>query len=137
VSDGISVDTSALDKLAADLGQVPDGAGKRIRQAVEVGARNVKDSWRDKMRDAAYLPHASQSISYDMHGTTGSRLGAITAEIGPELGGQGSLVGGVEMGTLSGVSPRGYGLKALQDEQPDFERGLDLAIDDALKAAGL
>jgi len=139
VSDEIQIDVSALDKLSADLGTVPDGSGKRIRQAVEVGARNVKDSWKTKISGSRGVSRGAASISYDIKGTAAASGSEVSAEIGPVLsgpGGQGPIVGQVEMGTPT-LAPRGYGLAALKEEEADLEKGLDLAIDQALKAAGL
>jgi hypothetical protein len=139
MSDEVKVDSTELDKLAADLGRVPDGAGKKIRQAVEVGARNVKDGWRQKISGSRGVSHGAASISYDIKGGASTTGSEVSAEIGPVLngpGGQGPIVGLIEMGTPT-LSPRGYGLAALQEEQADFEKGLEIAIDQALDGLGL
>lgn len=125
-----------LNALARDLGEIPKATAPFVRKAVEISARNIKDLIRDEYSGARALPGASRSISYDLKGSTGSRLGGISAEIGPELGGQGSVVGLVDEG-----APRTPGRKripkALNDEAPGFEQGIQRAIDDGLKAAGL
>ncbi|WP_146243445.1 hypothetical protein [Curtobacterium sp. MCLR17_034] len=125
-----------LSSLARDLGEIPKATAPFVRKAVEISARNIKDLIRDEYSGARALPGASRSISYDLHGSTGSRLGGISAEIGPELGGQGSVVGLVDEG-----APRTPGRKripkALQNEAPGFTQGIERAIDDGLKAAGL
>lgn len=125
-----------LNSLARDLGEIPKATAPFVRKAVEVSARNIKDLIRDEYSGARQLPGASRSISYDLKGSTGARLGGISAEIGPELGGQGSIVGLVDEG-----APRTPGRKripkALNDEAPGFEKGIELAIEDGLRAAGL
>lgn len=125
-----------LNALARDLGEIPKATAPFVRKAVEISARNIKDLIRNEYSGARQLPGASRSISYDLKGTTGSRLGGISAEIGPELGGQGSIVGLVDEG-----APRTPGRKrlpkALADEAPGFETGIQRAIEDGLKAAGL
>lgn len=125
-----------LFSLARDLGEIPKVTGPFVRKAIEVTARHIKDQIKEEYSDARALPGASRSISYDIQGSTGARLGGISAEIGPELGKQGSLVGLVDEG-----APRTPGRKripkALADNTDDFESGLDKAIDDGLKAAGL
>jgi hypothetical protein len=136
MADGFSIDFSALDKLAADLGEVPKNAGENVRKATEVSARKVKDEWRGKLRGARYLPAASRAINYDLKGGNAIRGSQIEAEIGADLGGQGSLVGIVEYGSPT-LAPRGYGLKALEDTAEDFQRGLEKAIEDAERSAGL
>lgn len=127
MADGLSIDFSDILKLAADLGDVPKTAGRNIRKAVEVTARHVKDDWREPLQGSALLPRGPYSISYDIKGTGRS----VEAEIGPELKGQGALIGMLEYGTPS-TGPTGYGAKALQQNQDDFEKGLLKAIGDVL-----
>lgn len=129
-------DFSELDQLAADLGQVPEAAGSFVRKAITVSARNVKDSWRDKLSGAAGLPDAAGSIEYELRGGAAIRMSTITAEIKPRLGGQGSLVFVTEFGALS-TAPRGYGRSALQENTDDFVHGLEQAMEDAQRAVGL
>ena len=129
-------DFSEIEKLAADLGEVPKGAGKFVSKAVEVSARKVKESWRDKLRGSEGLPYAARSIAYEIKGGEAIRGSTITAEIAPRLGSQGSLVWVPEFGSLS-TAPRGYGRAALQENTEDFVTGLELAVMDAQRAAGL
>jgi hypothetical protein len=129
-------DFSEIEKLAADLGEVPKGAGAFVSKATEVSARKVKDSWRKKLTGARYLPRAAASIAYEIKGGQAIRGSTITVEIAPRLGGQGSLVHIVEFGALS-TSPRGYGRAALQENQEEFVQGLLTAVEDAQRAAGL
>lgn len=133
---GIGFDFSAVLKLAADLGEVPDKAGPNIRKAVEVTARKVKDDWRNEVAGSNLAPGGERAISYDLKGGNAIRGSEITAEIGPELGGAGSLVGLVEYGTVTS-GPRGYGAAALERNIPDFQTGLEKAIEDSERAAGL
>lgn len=129
-------DFSEIEQLAADLGEVPKGAGAFISKATEVSARKVKDSWRKKLTGARYLPGAAASIAYAIKGGNAIRGSTITAEVEPRLGGQGSLVWITEFGALA-TAPRGYGRAALQENQDDFVEGLLKAVEDAQRAAGL
>lgn len=132
-----------LNALARDFGEIPKATAPFVRKAVEVSARNIKDQIKNDYTGARQLPGAPGSISYDIKGTTGARLGAIEAEIGPEKGRyQGTLVGMVDVGTTDeNGTPRTPGRKrvpkALLDEAPGFEKGMDQAIEDGLRAAGL
>lgn len=125
-----------LFSLVRDLGEIPKETAPFVRKAIEVTARHIKDQIKDDYSGARNLGGASRSISYDIQGSTGARLGGISAEIGPELGSQGSVVGLVDEG-----APRTPGrhriAKALANNTDDFESGLDKAIADGLKAAGL
>lgn len=128
MADGFTFDASELSKLAQDLGDTPKNVGKFVRQAVEVTARHVKDSWRDRLQGSSTVPFGPSTISYDVD-THGHQ---INAEVGPVLGkSQATIVGILEVGTPT-TGPRGFGLAALKDNVEDFERGLARAINDAL-----
>jgi hypothetical protein len=129
---GIEFDFSEVAALAADLGEVPKGAGVNIRKAVEVTARRVKDQWRSDVAGSSLSPGGERSIDYDVKG---DGFG-VTAEVGARLGGAGSLVGWGEYGTPH-VAPRGYGAGALQMNEADFQRGLEVALEQAERSAGL
>ena len=120
-------DFSELSKLAADLGEVPAKVQRNARIAVEVTARHVKDDWRDPLSQSEFIPRGAQSVSYDLSvGTEG-----ISAEIGPVIGGPGALVGILEYGTPT-TPPTGYGHAALQKNEADFIKGLQIAAGDIL-----
>lgn len=121
-----------LYSLARDLGDVPAQTAPFARKAVEVSARNIKDSIRNAYQGAYRLPGAARSISYDMK----ESRGGVEAEIGPQLGGQGSLVGLVDEGTTKTPGKKRI-VRALADEVDGFDKGVQQAIDDGLKAAGL
>jgi hypothetical protein len=120
-------DFSELSKLAADLGEVPAKVTANAKKAVEVTARHVKDDWRDPLKQSERIPRGAQSMSYDV----GVGLDGITAEIGPETGGPGALVGMLEYGTPT-TPPTGYGHGALQKNEADFIKGLEIAAGDIL-----
>jgi hypothetical protein len=118
----INFDFSEIDKLAADLGEVPAKIRPNVRKAVEVTARHVKDDWRVPVSGSQSVPGGARTISYDV---TSGPDGA-EAEIGPEIGGPGALVGMLEYGTPT-VGPTGYGHAALQKNEDDFVKGLEIA----------
>ena len=146
MNDAISVDFSELGLLAADLGQARLRSnvhtGQKLRQAVEVSARNVRDAWRDKLEGSEHIPAGAHSVTYDMGAGESLILDALTgtqgladsieAQIGPELErAAGPLVGMLEHGTPS-TPPRGYGHAALQENEADFQRGIEKALDETL-----
>lgn len=137
MSDRLDADTTDYTRLAADLGSVSREAAPRLKKALEVTARNVKDGWRDKLVGSSTIPAGSSAISYDIKGTAGVNTSELEAEIGPQLGRrQATIVGITETGTPK-IAPRGFGLAALAENVDDFERGIDKAIDDTLRANGL
>lgn len=132
------IDNSDLSALAADLGDIADDAGRNVRKAVEVTARNVKDAWAEKLRGEAHVPHAPRSITYDIEGTAGIGGSEIRAEIGAERGRlQAPIVTVLEYGAPgNNLAPRGYGAGALKENEADFERGLSIALGDAERSGG-
>ncbi|WP_416394220.1 MULTISPECIES: hypothetical protein [unclassified Curtobacterium] len=120
-------------KLVHDLGEVPANAGEGLDKAVQVSAHNIKDAWADKLAGAPNLPHGSRTITYELKRTRQSR----SADIGAERGrSQARFVKVVETGAPT-LGARGYGAGALAEEAPGFERGCEIAIDAALRKAGL
>lgn len=136
MADGVTFDYSEILKLAADLGEAPVKAGIKIRQAVEITARKVKDDWAQKLEGTPDVPHASRTITYDID-VVSNRAGgpsSIDAEIGSEDGRlQAPIVTVLEFGAPSkNLPPHGYGAAALKENDDDFELGLSLAIADPL-----
>jgi|AntRauMFilla1563_2_1112583.scaffolds.fasta_scaffold00425_10 hypothetical protein len=126
--DSVDFDFSQLNTLVADLGKVPAAVIPDVRKAVEVSARNIKDDWRAAAKKAnpkraRFYP---KTIDYDMQLNTN---GVIGAEIGPKLGGQGSLGFLEEGGGGVRSAPQRNVDKALRLNLADFEKGI-------LKATG-
>jgi hypothetical protein len=125
-------DYSELNKLAADIGEVPDNSGPFLRSAIQFTATSVKKAWQEPLKGSSTLPGLPRAISYDIE----SNGKVLEAEIGFDKGGQGSLGGVSEFGTPT-VAGRGFGLKALEANQADFEKGIEIAISDAMRKVGL
>jgi len=122
------IDFSEVTKLAADLSAAPLKALPKIRTAVEITARHIKDDWRADWAGSATVPAGASAITYDMKVGGGTEIGA---EIGPELRGQGPIVGMLEYGTPN-TGARGFGAAALKKNEPDFEKGVGLATEGVL-----
>ena len=124
-------DFSEINALTADLVAAPAKVLPKIRMALEVTARHIKDDWADDWSGSATVPAGAASISYDIKGAAGIGRSAMSAEIGPELRGQGPLVGMLEYGTPN-TGARGFGAAALKKNEPDFEKGIGLATEGVL-----
>lgn len=157
----MSADFSELIALQHDLGEVPKTTMRYVRKAVEVSARNVKDTAKGKVRTRPHFAKAAAAISYDIKGFSGFGASVIDAEIGYEKTGAGSLGNLIEFGAPRAIShflarrggqvipvpvpgkprrplPPGMELQhALAETEDDFTEGIDQAIDDALTEAGL
>lgn len=125
-------DFSELSELAADLSAVPPEANRNIKKAIEVTARNVRDDWRQGAEVGSgdgYSERYASSIFYDIKYPGG----AIEAEVGPELGRAGGSAGFLE-DAPGGVqaSPQHAGRDALEANEEDFIRGLEIAITEAV-----
>jgi len=125
---GIDFDFSEVDRLAADLLAAPLKAAPKILTALEVTARHVKDDWRESVSGAKFVGGGAAAISYDIDGAS---LTDMRAEIGPELVGQGPLVGMLEDGTPN-TGPRQWGRSALAKNEADFVKGILIATEGVL-----
>jgi hypothetical protein len=120
----IKFDFSEVARLAADLGAAPGKAAPNIAKAIQVTAHHVKSDWADDWSGSSHVPGGAASITYDM-------TGPFSAEIGPELRGQGPIAGMLEYGTPN-TGARGFGAAALHKNEPDFVKGIELAAGDIL-----
>lgn len=115
-------------ELVRDLTDVPAEANKRIKQAVEFTAVEIKRDWQQGA-EASGLGNYSRSIDYDLK-FPGN---AIEAEIGPNLAKRQGRFGFVEEGGDDVRSaPQHAGRDAMEANEPDFDRGLEIAITNAL-----
>jgi hypothetical protein len=129
VADGFDVDFSDLDRLVADLGEVPKQAPKFVRKALEVSSRHIKDDWRRQLQGSSHDPVRSGQRSYDIKSFEGfGRPSSVGDRPEVGTGGVGGLVGALEYGIPGKTGPTGYGLGALQKNQGDFEKGLSEAL---------
>lgn len=147
MADGIDFDFSEVVKLAADLGKVPAVAGPLINSAVQVTAVKVKKSAQSKVAGGAKswsgLPN---TIDYELK-TGGGALGtaltggatSLTAEIGYNKARGGGKLGNIREFGAPGKDrgPHNDLANALEENQADFQHGLEIAIADAERAAGL
>lgn len=121
-----------LDELIRDLGAAPSKALPNIRKAVEVSSRMMKDEWQAEAKSRngkkGHAKRYPSSITYDIFNT----VGGVRGEIGPHLGGQGSL--GFLEESPGGVrsAPQRNWQKPFKKVVKDFEDGLAKALEDSL-----
>lgn len=153
-------DFTELDLLAEDLVAVAAGLVKTIPKAVEVTARHVKDDARASVRRRRYFGQAAHAIDYELLGFQGSsfeaevgynrsipsgRLGNLLeygAPNAPRMMNVPDGAGGWKTVPVPGggkrpLAPGGELQSALEGNEDDLERGIGIALDDALKEAGL
>lgn len=129
----MEADFSELSKLSRDLGKVAEGTEVLALKALQVTATNVKKEWGNAARRRGLRGYAA-AVSYD---TEISSTG-ISAEIGPDRARKQGVFGLVEeaKGDVKSA-PQNAGRDALKNNEADFEKGLDIALAQALKALGL
>jgi hypothetical protein len=139
MADEMSFDFSELDQLAADLGQVADNAGPLINSAVQVTSVKVKKAAAKTVRGGSKRWKALPStIDYDVTVFQGFGVSVIKSEIGYNKGKGGSLGNVREFGAPQQSTPPSNDLlNALEANQGDFQKGLEIALRDAERRAGL
>lgn len=136
------IDSTELSKLAADLGKAPDSIAPYLGKAIGVTSLKIKQAWAEKV-GAGFNSQLPRSIDYTVKGAAGIGGSTIESEIGFNKSRSAGALGNIsefgsqsEYGTLMHPA-RGFGLASLNENEPDFEKGIDAAVDDALKALGL
>lgn len=136
MADNFAADFSDVTRMAGIFTDVPKQIKSLVPKALAVTARHIKDDWKEPLQGSATVPQGARAISYDIDKNTIFGTDIYRAEIGPELKGQGAIVGILEYGTPS-TTARGFGAAALEKNQGDFEKGMQIAVEQAEKAAGL
>lgn len=146
MADGVSIDVSDVTRLAADLGAVQGEIEKPLKSALAFAAQNVKKDAQSAVFADKFFKAAGAAISYDV--TVHAQ--DVTAEVGydkdrpagelgnlREFGAPDAQAFGNPFAPNVPLAPHNDLQNALEREQADFEHGIDVAVDDALKAAGL
>lgn len=122
------LDVSGLDELVAVFEKAPAHAAANVIKAGHVFGAKVKRIWAALDSGLAHAPAYPRSISYDLAiQTTG-----VAVEIGPDKAmPQGALGNLIEYGS-SNNPPHGSGAKALAASAGDLERGVAIAMGQAL-----
>ena len=145
--DSLDADFSELDSLARDLGTVSSLAGPFIRKAVEVTSGKVKKTAQesikndDKSKRWKALPG---TIDYEITVDAAAGGSSLSSEIGynrTRYGDKAKLGNLRELGApgADGVplAPHNDLVNALHENEKDLEFGLDKALRDAERKAGL
>lgn len=158
---GAEFDFSEVMQLAADLEEAPKNLPKYLRKSLEVTARKVKNAARDKVKGREMLSQAAAAIDYELDGYTGPTSG-MSAEVGYRKGfGAGALGNLVEFGAprarevilvkskggvywlakkdapIKALAPGMELQRSLHENEDDFQRGVEAALDDAMKEVNL
>lgn len=133
-----SFDFSSLTQLAADLGQVADNAGPFLRSAIEVTSVKTKKAAQKSVGSGnkrwKALPSA---IDYEVTVEAGIGGSSISSDIGYNRGRPAGRLGNVREYGTPRVAPHNDLLNALHENEKDFVHGVEEALKDAERSAGL
>lgn len=123
----MDADFSEFNQLARDLNDAGENIARFVDKAIKFTAVNVKKDWRQGA-DRSGLGLYAADIDFDMQYPRGE----IIAEIGPTPGDSGGL--GIVEDAPGDVksAPQHAGRDALEANEEDFIRGLEIAIADSL-----
>lgn len=146
--DDFAAESPDFGRLAADASRVPRTASDLLPKVLEVTGRKIRDTARENAAGLAHAPQFPGSITYDFVGSAhgGGVLGAfiggagaydLEMEIGPDKDRpQGALGNLIEYGSVNNP-PMGIMHGALQAHESELETGIDRAVEDAMRRAGL
>lgn len=133
----MSADFSELMELAADLEQGGEAISGNVRKAIQVTSNKIKQDAKASVQGRKGLGHAAGAITYD----TSESPSGVEAEIGYDKGRSAGALGNlIEFGAPNSgnqLAPSHDLGNALLNNEGDFVRGLERAVDDAMKANGL
>lgn len=118
--------------LSRDLSAAGPAVRPFARKALQVTARGIKDDWREGA-DRSGLSAYAADITYETRETATS----VSADIGPTIGDAGSFGFVEEGGEDVHSTPQHAARRALENNEEDLDRGIDRAVDDALRSVGL
>lgn len=124
----MALDVDGLDEVAAAFGAAGLRAVVNLHKAGEVFGARVKKVWRALDSGLQHAPAYPYSIGYDVHLSPTE----VEVEIGPDKDKpQGALGNLIEFGSAHNP-PHGSGARALALAAGDLERGVTLALEQAL-----
>jgi len=134
-------DFSEVTQLAADLGDVAAETVNNLGPALEFTSFRIKQGAARKVSSRRHFGQAAAAIDYELNGFSGFGAAVVQAEIGYDkhrpAGELGNLVEFGAPGSPNALSPGSELVSTLHEEEADFVRGIERAIADAHRGAGL
>jgi hypothetical protein len=141
MADGITFNFDDLDRLAADLESVPKNIGPFLESAVKFTSVRIKRGAARKVGRRRHFKQAAAAIDFDVKHFKGFGAEVIQSEIGynkdKDEGRLGNLVEYGAPGSPNALTPGNELVTTLHEEEPDFVSGIEKAVDDSLRKAGL
>ena len=120
----ISIDTSEVRALAADLRQVDSRLARHVVPVLRKGAVNVKNQLVKEAEESTHFRGFAPAISFDEGSFAGFGGGEFKVDIGPTKGAPGSLANIAYFGTSRGGGTVPDPMGALEAEAPGFADAL-------------
>jgi hypothetical protein len=135
-------DFSEVDRLAADLGEVPDNIGPYLNSAVQHTGFRVKKGAAKRVSGSRSWRAAAQAIDYDVKTLQAFGVSQIQVDIGYDKDKPAGALGnlreyGAPDSPTGPLGPHNDLAAALHDEEKDFGYGIAKAAEDAERKAGL
>jgi hypothetical protein len=141
MADGITFNFDDLDRLAADLESVPKNIGPFLESAIKFTSVRIKRGAARKVGRRRHFKQAAAAIDFDVKHFKGFGVEIVQSEIGynkdKDVGQLGNLVEFGAPGSPNALTPGNELVTTLHEEEADFIRGIERAVDDAHKKAGL
>lgn len=140
MTDGISFNFDDLNRLAADLESVPKTITPFLESALKFTSVRIKRGAARKVQRRKRFKGAAKAIDFDLKRFSGFGANVIESEIGYDKakgGAIGSLAEFGAPGSPNALAPGNELATTLHEEEADFIRGIERAVDDAQKKAGL
>lgn len=141
MADGITFDFDDLNRLAADLELASKDIGPFLDSAIKFTSVRVKRGAARKVSRRRHFRQAAAAIDFDVKHFKGFGAHVIESEIGYDkdkaAGQLGNLVEFGAPNSPNALAPGNELVTTLHEEEPDFIRGVEKAVDDAMRKAGL
>jgi hypothetical protein len=141
MADGITFNFDDLNRLAADLESVPKNIGPFLESAIKFTSVRIKRGAARKVSRRRHFKQAAAAIDFDVKHFKGFGAEVVQSEIGynkdKDPGRLGNLVEFGAPGSPNALTPGSELVTTLHEEEADFIRGIERAVDDAHKKAGL
>jgi hypothetical protein len=149
MADGITFNFDDLDRLAADLESVPKNIGPFLESAIKFTSVRIKRGAARKVGRRRHFKQAAAAIDFDVKHFKGFGAEVVQSEIGYNKdkvvgegkwrtpGNLGNIIEFGAPGSTNSLTPGNELVTTLHEEEADFVSGIEKAVDDAHKKAGL
>lgn len=128
MADGFTLDASDGRRLAGELSKIPARAVPGVEAVLKKGADNLKKGMAKEFEASEWFRRIGRTVSYERRGFARD----IAYEIGPEIGGAGSLAGVAVNGGANGGGGSVDIDKLLEPEAAAVEKYLTEVLGDLL-----